>query len=202
MLCYLYTLNYDDDGAPASAHHYMIDGTKLTASQKVTTTTTPRLSEMLLRHSKKMMNNVVVYAIAQKYDIEGLKELATAKFRDLLFLEEPNDTFPNIIGAVYETSSITDPGLRLVATRYCAHYSTQILADDHLCGVIKDHGELGLEVLREVNKKVIENRQDKERLPAKLPLSQERARARWERYLELRALKEQKTALGRERVRS
>ena len=104
-----------------------------------------------------MMNNVVVYAIGQKYDINELKELAKGKFYDLLWLGAPNYAFPNIIDAVFETSTITDPGLRLDAIQYCTEFSTEILADDHLCGVIKDHGELGLGVLREVSEDLAQN---------------------------------------------
>ena len=162
MLTYLYTLDYDDDGSPpASAEHYMANGTKVATFQALTS------AEDLLRHVK-MMNNVVVYAIAQKYDINELKELATKKFSDLLWLKAPNYAFPNIIDAVFETSSITDPGLRVVAARYCVRYSTEILADDHLCGVIKDHGELGLDVLREVSLESARNLDQKRRLREQL----------------------------------
>ena len=150
MLTYLYTLDYDDDGPPASAEHYMANGTEAATSEALTTTNSPLSAEDLLKHAK-MMNNVVVYAIAQKYDIKGLKELATMKFLELLWLEAPNYAFPNIIGAVFDISSSTDSGLRRVAAKYCALYSTQILADDHLCGVIKDHSDLGLDMLREVS---------------------------------------------------
>ena len=168
MLNYLYALDYDDDGPPASAQHYMVDGTKPTTSQDATTTTTPHLSEESLRHTNKLMNNVVVYAIAQKYGIDELKELATAKFEHLLWLEAPNHGFPDVIASVYETSSMTDQRLRLVAAGYCALYSTEILADDHLCGVIKDHSDLGLDVLREVSENSARNLHQKRGLREQL----------------------------------
>ena len=152
MLDYFYTLDYDDDGPSASAQYYMIDGTKLTTFQKKTTATAPHFDERLLRHTKKMMNNVVVYAIAQKYNIGELKEFATAKFRNLLFLEEPNDAFPVIVGTVFETTSIKDPQLRDILVEYCTGHSTKIIADDRLFGILKDYSELGLNVLREVDK--------------------------------------------------
>ena len=150
MLTYLYTLEYDDDGAPASAKHYMANGTKAVTAQALTTTDTPLSAKDLLTHDK-MMNNVVVYAIAQKYDINELKALAIEKLHDLLWPEAPNYAFLDIISAVYETSSITDPKLRLVAAKYCAHHSTQILGDDRLRGIIEEYSELGLDVLQAVN---------------------------------------------------
>ena len=167
MVNYLYTLDYDDDGLPASAQHYMVDGTKPTTSQKETTAPTPRLDE-LWRHNKKMMNNVVVYAIAQKYDIEELKEFATAKFRDLLFLEEPNDAFPEIVGTVFETTLSTDPRLRDVVVEYCTGHSTKIIADDRLCNILKDYSELGLSVLREVDQYANRKQDQKRRLREQL----------------------------------
>ena len=164
MLTYLYTIDYDDEGAPASAQHYMVKGTNVANSQAQATMTTPLSDKELLRHTK-MMNNVAVCAIAQKYDIDELKELATAKFRHLLWLEAPNHGLPDIIGAVYETTSTTDPGLREVAIEYCVRYSTNIVVDDR---IIKDYGELGLAVLREVDQHANNNRLQKELLHAEL----------------------------------
>lgn len=158
MLTYLYTLDYDDEGDAASVQHYMANGTKVVTCQAPTTMTTPLSAEELVRHAK-MMNNVVVYAIAQKYDIAELKELATVKFCELLWLQAPSDGLPDIIDAVFETTSITDPGLRKVAFKFCTHYSTKIVADEHLCSIIKDHGELGLEVLRGVDEESCQQKQ-------------------------------------------
>lgn len=139
----------------------MVNGTKVATTQALTTTTTPLSNEQLLRHAKKM-NNLVVYAIAQKYDIGELKALATAKFRKLLWQEEPDDDLPDIIDAVFEIASITDPELRNTALQYCRFYITEIVSDDHLCSIIKDHGELGLHVSRELNANAIESCRQKE----------------------------------------
>lgn len=146
MLSYLYTLAYDDEGDAASAEHYMVNGTR--TLKAATTPSTPLSEEELSRHAK-MMNNVVVCAIAQKYDISELKELATSKFHELLWLKAPSHGLPGVINAVFETTSITDSGLRSVATEYCTHYSTEIVADDHLSSMFKDRSELGLDVLRQ-----------------------------------------------------
>ena len=167
MLNYLYTLNYDDEGAPASAQHYMVNGTNVANSQAQATMTTALSDKELLRHGK-MMNNVAVCAVAQKYDISELRQLATAKFRDLLWLQAPNYGLPDVISVVFETTSVTDPGLRDVAVEYCVHYSTNVFLDDHLGSIIKDYGELGLAVLRQVDQQANENRQQKELLHTQL----------------------------------
>ena len=167
MLTYLYTLDYDDDGPLASARQYMANGTKAATSRALTTTTTPLSAEALLRHAK-MMNNVVVYAIAQKYNINELKELAAVKFRNLLWFKIPDYAVLSIIGTVYETSSVTDRRLRLVAAKYCAYHSNEILDDDSFCSIIEEYSELGLDVLREVNKYANRKGDQKQRLRGQL----------------------------------
>ena len=147
MLTYFYTLTYDDEGDLASAEHYMVNGTK--SSRAATTPSTP-LSEEELSRRAKMVNNVVVYAIAQKYDISELKELAKSKFRELLWLEDPSHGLPVVIDVVFATTSVTDSGLlRNIVAEYCTHFTPKIVADDHLSSMIEDHGELGLAVLRQ-----------------------------------------------------
>ena len=150
MITYLYTLKYDDDGDAASPQNYMANGMEVGSARALTVMTAPLSTEELLRHTK-MVNNVAVCAIAQKYDLDELKGLATAKFKDLIWFGEPNHGLPEIVDAVFETTSMTDTGLRNVVVAYCTEYSTDIIADDHLCSIIKDYGELGLDVLREVD---------------------------------------------------
>ena len=146
MLSYLYTLAYDDEGDAALAGHHMVNGTR--TLKAANTPSTPLSEEELSRHAK-MMNNVVVCSIAQKYDISELKGLAMSKFHELLWLKASSHGLPVVINAVFETTSINDSGLRSDATKYCTHYSTEIVADDHLSGMFKDNSELGLDVLRQ-----------------------------------------------------
>ena len=153
MFSYLYTLAYDDEGDAASPQHYMVDGTNIVISQALTPSSTPIPAEEVSRHVR-MMNNVVVYAIAEKYDIAELKELAADKFRKLLWLIEPSHALPRVIDAVYK---IKDSELRDVVVQFCANNSTKIVADDRLCRIIKYNGELGLDVLRKVDNRASKN---------------------------------------------
>ena len=148
MLTYLYVLSYDDEGDAASAEHYMVNGTKMYELEAATTSSTPLSAEELSRHAK-LMNNVVVCAIAQKYDISELKEFATSRFRELLRLKAPSPSLLHVVNAVFETTSIAEPGLCNVVAKYCAQYCSKIIADDHLSTMIKDHGDLGLDILRQ-----------------------------------------------------
>ena len=167
MVTYLYTLDYDDDGRLASVQHYMANGTEAATSQAQAIPTTPLSEKKLLRHAK-MINNVAVYAIAQKYDICELKVLAKAKFHDLLWLKAPTNALHEIIGVVFETTTTTDSGLRNVVVEYCDDHITEVIRDDALCGITRDHGELGLSLLREVHERAFNRCREKEVLHRKL----------------------------------
>ncbi len=162
MLTYLYTLAYDDEGDVASAQHYQVKGTEANTSQAQNTMTAPPRppsAKELSRHVK-MINNVILCAVAQKYGVAELKHLAMGRFRELLWLGAPNPGLPDIINAVFNTTSITDPGLRNVAVEFCTHYIAECVADARLCSTIKVHGDLGLGMLKNMHAKHVEkNRQ-------------------------------------------
>lgn len=149
MLTYLQTLAYDDEGDAASTQHYMVNGMEAVTSQALTTSTTSLSAQKQWRHAK-LINNVVVYAIAQKYGINELKELASIKFRLLLRLKTSSFDIPSIIDAVSGTTSVTDPGLRNGIIEYCTQHSKWILADISVCDSIRHHGELGLGMLHKM----------------------------------------------------
>lgn len=65
------------------------------------------------------MNNVVVYAVAQKYDIPELKELAKERLTKSLREGGLMADLPSIVDAIYETTPSTEVGLRNVATAFC-----------------------------------------------------------------------------------
>lgn len=155
MLTYLHTLAYDDEGEAASIEHYMVNGMEAVTPQALTTRTTSLGAEEHLRVEEqlrhvKLMNNVAVYAVAQKYGIGALRELASTKFCELLRLKTSTHELPSLIDAVFGTTSVTDPRLRDATVEYCTQYSTKIVADKSVCISIRDHGELGLGMLQKM----------------------------------------------------
>ena len=117
MLTYLYTLAYDDEGDVASAQHYQVKGTEANTSQVQNTMTAPPRPPSVKELSRhvKMIYNVVVCAMAQKYGIEELKHLAMGKFRELLWLGAPNPGLSDIINAVFDTGSPSPRTRRMAA---------------------------------------------------------------------------------------
>lgn len=96
-----------------------------------------------------LLNNVHVYAIAEKYFIEGLKEMAKAKFRSqaesLLTVNE----FPEIIRELYRSTPSSDRGLRDIVSQICAQQGRTVVDSPGLSASIVENGEFGLDILRE-----------------------------------------------------
>jgi hypothetical protein len=97
-----------------------------------------------------LLNNVLVYAIAEKYGIAELKEMAKAKFQSragsLLSAKE----FPEIIKELYRSTPSSDRGLRDIVSQVCAQQGRTIVDSPDLNTVIVKIGEFGLDLLREV----------------------------------------------------
>jgi len=70
-----------------------------------------------------MMIDVQMYAIADKYDIPGLKRLAILKFRGLTNASWKTPAFPEAIKAIYETTPDSDRGLRDVVLKKSVEHS-------------------------------------------------------------------------------
>lgn len=143
MLTYLYTLDYDDDGDAGSPDCYLLN----VNSESVATA----LPEQEAKQHQKLMNNVVVYAIAEKYNIVELEELAKAKFEECLDQLVLSELYlPPIVDAIYGTTPSTDQGLRGVIVSTCVFWAEEILSDANAHCLINDHGELGLGMLLEL----------------------------------------------------
>ena len=67
----------------------------------------------------RMLNNISVYAMAEKYDVPMLKGLAKDKFEDLAMDTSIYQNFTEIIRTVYETTPDNDDGLRSAVTGVC-----------------------------------------------------------------------------------
>jgi hypothetical protein len=100
----------------------------------------------------QLLNNVYVYAIAEKYFIEGLKEMARERFQSqaesLLFVGE----FAEIITELYQSTLSSDRGLRDIVSSICAQQGKTIVNSPHLSASIVENGEFGLDILRETVK--------------------------------------------------
>ena len=153
MLRYLYTLDYDDNGEAASVANYN-HGKDASANLQATTVTEEEiLSADYSSYYHKLMNNIAVYAIADKYDIPELEVLAATKFEDTLVSESimaSRASIPAIIDAVFDATPDTKCGLRDAVIRYCTVWKEEIIDNEDLVPIVRDHGEIGLALIRQV----------------------------------------------------
>ena len=152
MLTYLYTLDYDDQDASeavAMEESQNTDGHVTDSSSE-----TEVVEDATVVHCKRV-NNVLVYALAEKYNIPALKELAVTKF---VGCEGPVDFAQDqeLVNTIFESTPDTDTGLRNVVILDCVNpqFIENVLEEEGLAPAIRDHGSLGLGMLREVVKRL------------------------------------------------
>lgn len=148
MLTYLYTLDYDDGDAPkamAVAVSQNTDGRVPNPNSR------PEVMDDASASHCQRMNNVRVYALAEKYNIPALKDLAKTKFRNSQGTHRCVH-YREVINAIFESTPDTDSGLRNIAIRNCSKAMNveKCLEEEVLAPVIRHHGSFGLGVLREV----------------------------------------------------
>lgn len=133
MFSYLYTTRYDDEdlvdeqGAedPSQATTTPAD---VSAFDQIVVTPNPEeksheaTSEPAKVNAQAVLNNALVYALAEKYDIQSLKDLAKDKFEARSALPWDDDNLCTMLEVVYSTTPSTDRGLRDVAACICLRH--------------------------------------------------------------------------------
>lgn len=97
-----------------------------------------------------LLNNVLVYAIADKYGIAELKKIAKAKFQDQAGSLLSANGFSEVIRELYRSTPSSDRGLRDIVSQVCAQQGRTIVENPDLSNIILEVGEFGLDLLREV----------------------------------------------------
>lgn len=96
------------------------------------------------------MVNVEIYAIAEKYDIRTLKELAKKKFESSVDFSNANMSDVSIIiEFVYRTTPSSDRGLRDIIAPYLTSLKTELRASDDFMDLIKNKldGDFAIDVI-------------------------------------------------------
>ena len=102
------------------------------------------------------MENTLVYSIADKYDIEGLKVLAKAKFEILARVAWSLQDYPAVVAKVFDTTPDTDMGLRDVVGLACADHIDELLASETWGELLSNKGTIGRVIIKIVRQRSIE----------------------------------------------
>ena len=95
----------------------------------------------------ELMLHALIYSLADKYDIQGLKQLAENRFvetGDEFMCED----FPAIVAMIFDTTPENDLGLRAVLARICAKHVDEVLASDVWNDLLANDGAIGLAILK------------------------------------------------------
>jgi hypothetical protein len=157
MLLWLYSVDYSDSDGTTP------DNNTSTASEEAdfgprwpivvgSATKDPETIEKAKIEKAKMLTNIQVYALAEKYDIHGLKTLARTKY---LTLSAPYIFVCNageLIESVFTTTPDQDAGIRAPLIADCALAVRQVLEDADMVDMVKEHGNFAVGMLRQVIK--------------------------------------------------
>ncbi len=158
MLSYLYTLDYSDERLPDDAVQIVVPNPAPLPHlrQKILTTTggEARSGKSSLEvdvetwYDPKRLNNLLVYAIADKYDIPELKELAKCKFQALAKNKWESIEFKAVKDAVFGATTSQDTGLQQILSQICIDHFEDIIKDTGLLSVVLSNQELAHALLQ------------------------------------------------------
>ncbi|KAL8716301.1 MAG: hypothetical protein Q9220_000206 [cf. Caloplaca sp. 1 TL-2023] len=98
-----------------------------------------------------LSNNLVVYTLADKYDVKGLKELSQTKFEIRSADEWEGEDILTIMPQVYKATPSTDRRLREVMLRVCLEQMDWLLEEPGSTQVLLEDAELTTELLKKVH---------------------------------------------------
>jgi hypothetical protein len=174
MLAYLYTYDYDDESSTSSeaapflkeqeageGHGSMpvtasepnleVDVATIVApespGEEATLATVKDSETESTLEESRLLNNVIVYAIAEKYDIFELKELAKTKFLNQADTLMSSNDYPEVIRTIYKSTPSTDRGLRDIVSRVCVTQVRELMENQDFRDVICSICDFGLDVL-------------------------------------------------------
>lgn len=93
-----------------------------------------------------LMANTLLYSIADKYDLQGLKSLAKSQFENSARAAWGCGEFPAIVAKIFDSTPDTDLGLRDVVSHICAEHIDHVLLSDTWTDLLADNGAIGVAV--------------------------------------------------------
>ncbi|MCJ1381875.1 hypothetical protein MMC17_004987 [Xylographa soralifera] len=121
MIDYLYRLDYDDK--PNTANANSSDG--------------------------PLVMNANIYAIADKYEIWSLKEVAQRKTAEALMTDSNHESFLSAVDIVWNTTPLFDRGLRNLFLPVIAENKKTLLKKEAFMESVRTNGDLAADVLED-----------------------------------------------------
>ena len=93
------------------------------------------------------MNNAKVYALADRFEVLDLKELAKSKFKISLTKDPPVEAISEVINFVYGHTPFNDRSLRNLLVDYCAKQIDQLQTSAGFRSTMENVGAFCLDLL-------------------------------------------------------
>lgn len=159
MIIYLYANDYPNGGIPPDQRPSAADEPPTlpylqALMSSVNITPKPPPSE------DKLMNNVLLYVMAEKYDLSHLKDRAKERFLNLLGDERPSTQMVPVIIAICDSTPPADQGLRKILTEFCAHNIDRLMQDPDFTATMEKYTDFSFGALmkaHELDKQALEH---------------------------------------------
>ncbi len=161
MIDFLYRLDYDDnrldteDQPPTSGPHNSIPPPVIFKFQEGTGST-PAVNGATIAeqptglNSLSLLVNAKIYIIADKYDIQALKEWAVAKYKEVLPVTWNSPSSIESASLVFEKTPESDRMLREVIIRKASENAKSLFDRGEFVALLQSHSDFAVEVLRDV----------------------------------------------------
>lgn len=126
---YFYKLDYDDNRSSSSAKPVANPSTSF--------------------DPRSLLVNAKVYVIADKYELDALKELACYKYNEVLLGNWNTSNFSESVSYVYENTVETDRCLRDVIVRVASDNARSLLDRGDFVAMLKIHGDVATDIMHE-----------------------------------------------------
>lgn len=166
MISFLYTGDYDEEPRPS----YSVAQDRLVAAS-VRSTTIQGNSEVInaATHQTpgnsanegsavasttpidhKASGNIRLYLLADKYDIQPLKNLAKEKFKKWAQTHWGDNTFPGVVREILETVPEHDRALHDIVDELIAKYAEPLLLGEKFRRLIEDYKIIGTKIMIQI----------------------------------------------------
>lgn len=159
MLIYLYSNDYPEGGIPHDQQPASIQQPVALPHLRTSISSVAESLDELHLVEDPLLNNVQVYAIAEKYDMPQLKELARGRVQ--FTAKQPSiysDTvdFSEVVKTVFDSTPASDTGLRNIIIQCCIDHIQEIFQDLTLMETIMDIGPLSFAIMMKTRQHNIE----------------------------------------------
>lgn len=149
MMTYMYTLKYDETyiatgSEEPHAEEIDINKEEFFEADETLVQNDEKLfqDEKLSQEDIKSFSSVRTYAIAEKYGIEPLKDLARDIFK--VWMEEnwSTDNCPEVVSEAFETTPAQDSGLRDIIANVVGRHIPELVGNAKWQAVLSEYGQL------------------------------------------------------------